>query len=491
MAESTANLATFGLVINGENVDTAADTFPVLDPISQKVVHYAPAATEAHAQAAVAAAEAAFETWRETTPIERRNIMLKAVEVLQSRQEELVRSMVEETGAKPSWAAFNIRTGLGFVQEAAGMTTQIKGDLLQSNDRGTLAMVFREPCGVILGIAPWNAPIILGIRAFITPLICGNTVILKASENSPRTQYLLVDAFRQAGLPAGVLSFICCPRTSASVVTEAMVGHPAVQRVNFTGSTAVGRIIAAMSAKYLKPTILELGGKAPMVVLKHANVAEAVRAAAFGAMQHQGQICMSTERLIIHKSVAAEFASLLKAKIDSLHAADPRTDSTAALGSLISPVAGSRVEKLVADALAKGATVHGGRYSVDGAIVQPLVLQNVQKGMDIYYQESFGPTVALFEFETNEEAINLANDTEYGLVASVFGNDIQDALAVARRIRSGSCHINGPTVHDEPHLPLGGQKASGYGKFGGTSCINEFTEERVVTIGSHGHNYPI
>jgi len=228
-----------------------------------------------------------------------------------------------------------------------------------------------------------------------------------------------------------------------------------------------------------------------MIVLRDANLEEACKAAAFGAMQHQGQICMSTERIIVHESVSKKFAELFKAKIDSLYAADPKKDPKAPLGSLITTVAGDRVRKLVQNALSSGAQINGGKFEVSGAIAQPLVLTNVTKDMDIYYQESFGPVVSLFEFKTNEEAIKLANDTEYGLVSSVYSENIVEALAVARKIRSGSCHINGPTVHDEPHLPLGGQKASGYGKFGGTACINEFTEDRVVTIGTHGNHYPV
>lgn len=316
--------------------------------------------------------------------------------------------------------------------------------------------------------------------------------MLKASESSAYTQYLIVDCFRKAGLPAGVLNFICCPRQSAGEITEAMIAHSALARVNFTGSTAVGRIIGNMCAKYMKPVVLELGGKAPMIVLKDANLEEAVKAAAFGAMQHQGQICMSTERVIIHKSVAAKFGELFKAKIDSMYAADPSSDPAAPLGSLISVAAGSRVRSLVSDAISHGATISGGRFSISGSIAQPVALSGITKEMDLYYQESFGPVVTLFEFETNDEAIKIANDTEYGLVSSVFGTDILEALKVARRIRSGSCHINGPTVHDEPHLPLGGQKASGYGKFGGNACINEFTEDRVVTISGGGeHHFPI
>ena len=185
-------------------------------------------------------------------------------------------------------------------------------------------MVFKEPVGVVLGIAPWNATIILSIRAFITPIVCGNTAILKASESSPLTQYLVAHSFRQAGLPPGVLNFICCPCSSAAAVTEVIIAQDAVAHVNFTGSTAVGRIVSNMCAKYLKPVVLELGGKAPMVVLKDANLEEACKAAAFGAMMHQGQICISTEHVIVHRSVAEKFKQLFQAKINSLYSADPK-----------------------------------------------------------------------------------------------------------------------------------------------------------------------
>jgi acyl-CoA reductase-like NAD-dependent aldehyde dehydrogenase len=482
--------ALFSLVINGDNVSTT-DTFDVYESTTGSVLHSAPAATVEQAIAAVESAELAFDSWRDSTPIERRTILNKAVEVLTRRKDELVDAMVQETGAKPSWCGFNVKTGIEFVMEAAGMVTQIKGDILPSNDKGTIALVFKEPVGVVLGIAPWNAPIILGIRAFITAIVCGNTAILKASEASPYTQYLIVDCFREAGLPAGVLNFVCCPRTSAAAVTEAMVAHDAVARVNFTGSTAVGRIIGTLCAKYMKPVLLELGGKAPMIVLQDANLEEACKAAAFGAMMHQGQICMSTERVIVHRSVSEQFQNLFQAKINSLYSADSKQDPNAPIGSLISEAAGNRVRSLVEDALSKGARTLGGKFDIKGSIAQPIALANVDKSMDIYYQESFGPTVVVYEFDTIDEAVKLANDTEYGLVSSVYSENIPEALKVARKIKSGSCHINGPTVHDEPHLPLGGQKASGYGRFGGLSAIREFTEEKVVTIGHHGKHYPV
>lgn len=489
-ANGTRGKTHFALIIDGKDVPTT-ETFDVYESTTGNVIHSAPAASADQAVAAVESAERAFDTWRDSTPIERRTVLNRAAEILQKRKDELVDAMVRETGAKPSWCGFNVKVGTEFIMEGAGMVTQIKGDILPSNDKGMLAFVFKDPVGVVLGIAPWNAPIILSIRAFITPIVCGNTVVLKASESSPYTQYLVADCFREAGLPPGVLNFICCPRTSAAAVTETMVAHDAVTRINFTGSTAVGRIISNMCAKYLKPVVLELGGKAPMVVLDDANLEEACKAAAFGAMMHQGQICMSTERVIVHRSVAQKFKELFQAKINSLYSADPKQDPKAPIGSLITQAAGRRVKGLLDDAMSKGANILGGKLEINGSIAQPIALTNVDKSMDIYYQESFGPTVALFEFDTIDEAIKLANDTEYGLVSSVYSEDIPTALSIARRIKSGSCHINGPTVHDEPHLPLGGQKASGYGRFGGLACIHEFTEEKVITVGHHGHHYPV
>jgi acyl-CoA reductase-like NAD-dependent aldehyde dehydrogenase len=488
--QSNVDVPQFSLIIDGKDAPTP-ERFDVFESTTGNVLHSAPAATVQQAVLAIESAEKAFGSWRNSTPIERRTILNKAVEVLTKRQDELINAMVRETGAKPSWCAFNVKTGIEFVMEGAGMVTQIKGDILPSNDKGTMALVFKEPVGVILGIAPWNAPIILGIRAFITAIVCGNTAVLKASEASPYTQYLIVDCFRDAGLPSGVLNFICCPRSSAAAVTEVMVAHGSVSRVNFTGSTAVGRIIGNMCAKYMKPVLLELGGKAPMIVLKDANLEEACKAAAFGAMMHQGQICMSTERVIVHRSISDEFNRLFKDKINSLYSADSKENPNAPIGSLITQAAGNRVQGLVEDALSKGAEILGGKLDVKGSIAQPVALINVNKAMDIYYQESFGPTVVVYEFDTIDEAIKLANDTEYGLVSSEYSENIPEALEIARKIKSGSCHINGPTVHDEPHLPLGGQKASGFGRFGGLAAIREFTEEKVITIGHHGKHYPI
>ena len=323
------------------------------------------------------------------------------------------------------------------------------------------------------------------------PIMCGNTAILKASENSPYTQQLIVECFLEAGLPVGVLQFLTFAREKAKLLTELMVAHPSVQRINFTGSTAVGKVIANLCAKHLKVSLLELGGKAPVIVHKDANLTEAVNATVFGALMHAGQICMSTEKIIVHESILEEFKSQIKAKVDLLRASADEED---AIGPLISATAAQRVHTLIEDALENGATVVAGTEKYSGSIHQPIVLAYNDPAssakMRIYYEESFGPTAVIYSYSTIQQAIDIANDTEYGLVAAVFTGDVMSGLEIARKIQAGSVHINGPSVFDQPHLPLGGMKASGWGKFGGNAVIREFTEERVVTVSTQPGHYP-
>ncbi|MCU0775651.1 MAG: aldehyde dehydrogenase family protein, partial [Ideonella sp.] len=281
-----------GLAVTAEN----GATFERRNPLDGSVATRAAAATPADAVAACDAAAEAFKTWSQTGPNERRMLLLKAADALEAKTPKFVEAVPAETGATGMWAGFNVMLAAGMIREAAALTTQVGGELIPSDVPGSLAMGVRQPAGVVLGIAPWNAPVILGVRAIATPLACGNTVILKGSENCPRTHQLIIEAFQDAGFPAGVVNYITNAPADAGAVVEAMVAHPAVRRVNFTGSTRVGRIIAMTCAKHLKPVVLELGGKAPMVVLDDADLEAAVNGAAFGAFANSGQICMSTER---------------------------------------------------------------------------------------------------------------------------------------------------------------------------------------------------
>ncbi len=368
------------------------------------------------------------------------------------------------------------------------MTTQIGGEIVPSDVPGSLAMGVRQPAGVVLGMAPWNAPVILGVRAIALPLACGNTVVLKGSELCPATHGLIVEAFREAGFPAGVVNYVTnAPKDAASVV-EAMIAEPAVRRVNFTGSTRVGQIIAAICAKYLKPVVLELGGKAPLLVLDDADLDAAVNAAAFGAFANSGQICMSTERIIVDETVADAFVQRLAEKASLLPLGDPRKGPVV-LGSVADMATVDRCNELIDDALAKGARLLCGGKA-QSTLMPATLLDHVTRDMRIYSEESFGPVKPIVRVKGEEAAIACANDNAYGLSSAVFTRDSARGMRVAAKIESGICHINGPTVHDEAQMPFGGVKDSGFGRFGGKAGIAEFTELRWITMQTAPRHYP-
>jgi benzaldehyde dehydrogenase (NAD) len=439
--------------------------------------------------AAVESAAEAFKTWSQTGPTERRMLLLKAADALEAKTPKFVEAVPAETGATGMWAGFNVHLAAGMVREAAALTTQIAGEIIPSDVPGSLAMGVRQPAGVVLGIAPWNAPVILGVRAICVPLACGNTVVLKGSENCPRTHQLIVEAFQDAGFPAGVVNYITNAPADAGKVMEAMVAHPAVRRVNFTGSTRVGKIIAMTCAKYLKPVVLELGGKAPMVVLDDADLDAAVNAAAFGAFANSGQICMSTERFIVDGKIADDFVAKFAKKAKGLPLGDPRKPEPVVLGSVIGMGTVEHCNALIDDALAKGAKLVCGGKATD-TLMPATILDHVTRKMRIYHEETFGPVKCVVRVDGVDAAVDCANDNEYGLSAAVFGKDVARAMNVARRIESGICHVNGPTVHDEAQMPFGGVKASGLGRFGGKAGVHEFTELRWITVQTTERHYP-
>ncbi|HOI50997.1 MAG TPA: aldehyde dehydrogenase, partial [Azonexus sp.] len=397
---------------------------------------------------------------------------------------------VDEAAPTPIWYGFNAMLAANMLRDAAGLVTQVGGEVIPSDIDGNLAMAVRQPAGVVLGIAPWNAPVILGTRAIAVPLACGNTVVLKSSELTPGLHRLIGEVLLEAGIPAGVVNVISNAPADAPAIVERLIANPAVKRVNFTGSTHVGRIIGQLAAKHLKPAVLELGGKNPMLVLDDADLDEAVTAAAFGAYFNQGQICMSTDRIIVSRSIAASFVERLAAKLATMRAGKPGSEGCI-LGAMVTPEAAARVERLVADAVAKGASLPTGAVQCDGAVLQPVLVDGLTPEMELYREEAFGPVVTVLRVDSDEEAIRLANDSEYGLSASVFSKDIGRALAVAKRIESGICHINSSTVHDEAQMPFGGVKASGYGRFGGKAGVAEFTDLRWITIQTTHRHYPV
>jgi acyl-CoA reductase-like NAD-dependent aldehyde dehydrogenase len=475
------------LLIDGADVKSRSNaTFERKDPFTGKVATIAEAGSVEDVNAACDAAAAAFPAWSEKGPTERRMLLLKAADMLEAKSTEFIKLMMEETGATGPWSGFNVMFAAKVLREAACMTTMVHGEVIPSDKPGCFSMAIRQPAGVCVGMAPWNAPVILGVRAVAMPLACGNTVVMKASETCPGTHMLIGKVLQEAGLPKGVINVVTHSREDAPAVTEALIAHPAVRRINFTGSSHVGRIIAQTAAKYLKPVLLELGGKAPLLVLDDANLDDAVDAAAFGAFMHQGQICMSTERIIVDNKIADAFVGKLANKANALPYGDPR--AKVVLGSLVSEHSADRMQELLDDAVMLGAKlIAGGKRA--GTVWSATLLDNVTPKMRIYKEESFGPVKSIIRVNGDDEAVRVANDTEYGLSSAVFSENIQRAMAVAKRIQAGICHINGPTVNDEAQMPFGGTKDSGYGRFGGTAAIAEFTELRWITIESHQH-YP-
>jgi benzaldehyde dehydrogenase (NAD) len=459
------------------------------NPVTGEIASTAPAATVEDANAVADAAAAAFPAWSAMGPNARRALLNKAADALAGKADAFVAAMMGEIGATEGWARFNLMLAVGMVREAAALTTQIGGEVIPSDKPGCIAMALREPVGVMLGIAPWNAPIILGVRAIAVPLACGNTVVLKASEQCPRTHSLIVEAFAEAGLPEGAVGIVTNAPADAGEIVGALIDHKQVKRINFTGSTHVGRIIAKRAAENLKPVLLELGGKAPLIVLDDADLDEAVKAAAFGAFMNQGQICMSTERIIVVDSVADAFADKFKAKVSSMPVGDPREGKTP-LGAVVDQKTVDHVQSLIDDAVANGADKLVGGVS-NGVLMPAHVIDHVTPEMKLFRDESFGPVVGITRARDEAHAIELANDTEYGLSAAVFTRDTARGLKVARQIKSGICHVNGPTVHDEAQMPFGGTKSSGYGRFGGKAGIDAFTELRWITIETEAGHYPI
>lgn len=312
------------------------------------------------------------------------------------------------------------------------------------------------------------------------PIAAGNTAILKGSEACPRTMWGLCSVLQEAGLPAGVVNLIFHEPANAPAITQQLIADPAIKKINFTGSTLVGRIIGKLAAENLKPVLLELGGKAPAIVWEDADLDKAAFECALGAFLNSGQICMSTERILVHKNVRAAFEAKLTTAIETIFGG---ADAPAPI--LINAAAVVKNKALIADAVSKGAAlVYGDAAAQDPSPtrMRPVVISGVTTEMDIYATESFGPTVSLYEIETEEEALRIANDTEYGLSSAIFTEDLRRALRLAKEIETGAVHINSMTVHDESTLPHGGAKASGHGRFNTANGLGEWVRTKTVTF---------
>jgi acyl-CoA reductase-like NAD-dependent aldehyde dehydrogenase len=452
--------------------------FEVRSPLDGKICWTASAASVKDAKAAVDSAERAFQSWKETKPTVRRDIFLRAHGILKADEQECQRITEIETGAPAGQFKMQFETALELCMQMAALCCMIQGSVPCPATTDRKAMVTKEPYGVVLAIAPWNAPHTLGLRACMTPLAAGNTVVLKGPEFAPATFWHFVKALHLAGLPAGALNTIYHRPEEASEVTEALISHPATMKIGFTGSERVGSIIASTSGKYLKPCLLELGGKASAIVCEDADMKLAARECILGAFTHAGQVCMSSERIVVRQEMASEFETILTETAEAIFG-----EQSPALRS-INETSMKRHTSLIEDAVSKGASMIWSNDTTDKALntrAKPVILGKVRSEMEVYRVETFGPIVTLHVVQSDNEAIALANDTRYGLSSAIFSKDLLRAFRLARRIDAGATHINGMTIHDDPVLPHGGVKSSGWGRHNGMEGLDEWMRTKVVT----------
>lgn len=479
------------MYIDGEWTEgKSGKTFDDYDPSTRKVFAQIALGDREDARQAIDAAQKARLPWMQTPPVERAMYLRKAADIVEKKQEEWTQILTEESGSTFGKAMFEVHYSAGLLREAAAQVHNVTGEILPANAPGKFYMVLRQPVGVVSVISPWNFPFLLSLRGVTFAMAYGNTIVLKPSEETPISGGLMIArVFEEAGLPKGVFNVVTCSRDVVEEVGDELIGNPNVRRISFTGSTETGRHLAEKAGKHLKRIVLELGGKNPLIVLKDADLGYAVNAATFGSFFHQGQICMSVERIIVEEPIAEEFAEKLAERAQGLKVGDPRNPETV-IGPIINEKQLNKIKTHVDEAVQAGAKpLCGGKH--DGPYYYPTVLTGVKTDMKIFREETFGPVVSVMAVRNEEEAVQLANNTSYGLAAGIMTGDLQKGLELAERIESGIVHINDATVHDEPHCPFGGVKGSGVGRHGGKASIEEFTEQRWVTVQRVPRSYPI
>ncbi|MEM7376096.1 MAG: aldehyde dehydrogenase family protein [Pseudomonadota bacterium] len=467
---------------------TGQGVFQDINPSDNGVWAEVPDATAKTTRQAIDAAHDAFPAWSSSTFTERAQVLLRAADIWERRRQDFVAAMQCEGGGWVGKGQFES----GYVPEvfraAAAVCFDPIGQVMPSS-HGKLSTAVRSPLGVVAVISPWNFPGILSSRGFAFALAVGNTIVLKPSEETPYCGGLFfAEIMAEAGAPPGVFNVLTASRERVVEVGEELVENPRVKGVSFTGSTAVGRAIAAKCGAHLKKCCVELGGKDSLIVRADADLERATQAANFGSFMHQGQICMSVEKVLVHRDIYHPFLERFVERANQLGVGDT-ADPTNVIGPLINDRQVARVRAQLDDALDKGAEIACGG-TIEGRFVAPTILTGVTSTMKVYRDETFGPLVPVIPFRNDDEAVAIANDTEYGLSAGIMSRDEEAALSMARRLETGMCHINCSPVNDEPHIPFGGSKASGLGRHGGRWSTETFTETRWITLERGGRPYP-
>ncbi len=479
----------FDKVFVGGSWVTGSGSFDDINPTDGSVWASVADCDIALATRAIEAAQAAFTQWSELTYSQRAHYMLKIADEFERRRDDLVAALQSEGGGWFGKGMFESGYVPDVFRAAAAMSYNPVGELMPS-DHGKVSMAIRRPMGVVSVISPWNFPTLLTARGLAFPIAAGNCVVLKPSEETPFTGGIIfAEVFEAAGVPAGVINVVTCSRENVSAVGDVIIEHPKVKGISFTGSTSVGRVISAKAGAHLKKCCVELGGKDALIICEDADLERATAAANFGSFMHQGQICMSVEKILVHDSLFDDFLARFVERASKLKVGDPAADTGHVIGPLINDKQASKVKGQIDDAVAKGACVALGG-GVHGRFVEPTILTNVTPDMAVYSDETFGPVVPVIPFQVDAEAIAIANDSEYGLSSGVITRDESRGLAIAGALETGMCHINCSSVNDEPHVPFGGMKSSGVGRHGGRWSTETFTETRWLTLERGGRSFP-
>ena len=472
----------FGYWVNGDWVN-GNDTVERLSPGHGVPVTLVPRCTVQDLNAAVAAARTAFEnrSWSGLSGAERAGVLLRIAEILRRRRDEIAYWEVLENGKPISQARGEIDHCIACFETGAGAARLLHGDSFNSLGDNLFGMVLREPVGVVGLITPWNFPFLILCERVPFILASGCTLVVKPSEVTSATTLLLGEILSEAGLPKGVYNVVT---GSGQVIGDALAKHPDVDMVSFTGSTSVGRSVVHSSAdSNFKKLGLELGGKNPIIVFADANLEEAADGAAFGISFNTGQCCVSSSRLIVERKIAREFEEILAAKMKKIIVGDPLDEATQ-IGAITTATQNETIMSYIARGKSEGAHIVTGGEAVDlgrGSYIAPTLFSGVTPNMAIARDEIFGPVLSSFAFDTVEEAIHLANDTVYGLAASVWSKNIDSALTVTRRVRAGRFWVN-CIMAGGPEMPLGGFKQSGWGREAGIYGVEEYTQVKSVHI---------
>jgi aldehyde dehydrogenase (NAD+) len=475
-------MRTYDLYVGGEWVHAlSGKTFDDYCPSTQEAFGKIPLGEVEDVRAAIDAAYEARNSWMRTPPAKRAHYLLKAASILDEKQDQIVDLLVEESGSAFQKAVFELHYSVGLLREAAAQVHNDIGEVLPSDVPGKFSMVLRQPVGVVGVVAPWNFPLSVSLRGVVFAMAYGNTVVLKPSEETPITGGLLIaQIFEEAGVPKGAFNVVTCPREITEEAGLELVSNPKVRRISYAGPTKAGRYLAEVAGKHLKKIVLELGGKDALVVLSDADIDYAVQAASFGSFFHQGQVCMSVERIIVEEPIAEAFAKRLAEKACTLKVGDPKDPDTI-IGPIITMQQLERIDSQVKEALEAGAKAICGAKS-EGPYYYPTVLTGVTADMKILLEETLGPVAPVMSVRDGEETVRAVNHSMYGLSTGIITGDLKKGLALAEQIESGMVHINDSSVHDEPHCPFGGVKGSGMGRHGGKVSAENFLERKWITV---------